>query len=153
MDAFRYFDIKRYTWRRRNPVKQARLDYFIVSKNLMDLIQSCTIKPSYRSDHSAIELKLVLDKFEKGKGIWRFNCGLLKDTEYLKTINHLIGEVKMEYALPVYNLQNLPNFDDTDVQFTVSDSNFLEMLLMWIKGETIKFASALKQRENIEEKS
>ena len=98
VDAFRYFypDIKRYTWRSRNPVKQARLDYFIVSKHLTDLLQSCTIKPSYRSDHSAIEIKLVLDKFEKGKGIWRFNCGLLKDTEYLKTINHLIGEVKME---------------------------------------------------------
>ena len=59
----------------------------------------------------------------------------------------------MEYALPVYNLQNLPNVDDTDVQFTVSDSNFLKMLLMRIRGETIKFASALKQRENIEEKN
>ena len=71
-------------------MKQARLDYFIVSKNLTDLIQSCTIKLSYRIDNSAIELKLILDKFEKGKGIWRFNCGLLKNSEYLKTINHLL---------------------------------------------------------------
>ena len=39
VDAFRYFhpDIKRYTWRRRNPIKQAHLDYFIISKNLTDL--------------------------------------------------------------------------------------------------------------------
>ena len=129
VDAFRFFhpDIKRYTWRRQNPIKQARLDYFIVSKNLTDLIQSCTIKPSYRSDHFALELKLILDNFEKGKGIWRFNCGLLKDSEYLKMMNQLIGEVKMEYALPVYNLQNLSKLDDTKVQFTVSDNNFLEM--------------------------
>ena len=49
VDAFRYFhlDIKQYTWRRRNPIKQARLDYSIISKNLTDLIQSCKIRPSY----------------------------------------------------------------------------------------------------------
>ena len=68
----------------------------------------------------------------------------LKLSEYLKMINHLIGEEKMEYAFPVYNLQNSSKLDDTEVQFTVSDSNFMEMLLMRIRGENIKFASVLK---------
>ena len=35
-DAFRYEsnDLVRYTWRRKNPFRQARLDYFIISYNL-----------------------------------------------------------------------------------------------------------------------
>ena len=157
VDAFRYFhpDIKRYTWRRWNPIKQAHLDYFIihVSENLTHLIQSCKIRPSYRSDHSAIELEIILDKFEKGKGIWRLNCSLLKDSEYLEKINNLIDEVKKEYAIPVYNLQNFYNLDDTELQFTVSNNTFLEMLFLRIRGETIKYASAKKHRENVEEKN
>ena len=42
-DAFRYFhpNIQRYTWRHKNPIKQARLDYFIVSDALTDLSE-CT---------------------------------------------------------------------------------------------------------------
>ena len=36
---------KRYTWRRQNPIKQARLDYFIGSRTLLDLITKCNISP------------------------------------------------------------------------------------------------------------
>ena len=32
----------------------------------MDIIQSCKIIPGYRSDHSRIELDLVLNLFTKG---------------------------------------------------------------------------------------
>ena len=49
---------KRYTWRRQNPIKQARLDYFIGSRTLLDLITKCNISAGYRSDHSSIELIL-----------------------------------------------------------------------------------------------
>ena len=67
-------------------------------------------------------------------------------------LNSLIDEVKKEYAIPVYNLQNFYNLDDSELQFTISNNNFLEMLLLRIRGETIKYASAKKHRENFEEK-
>lgn len=37
IDIFRehHPDIKRYTWRKRNPLKQARLDFFLVSENVL----------------------------------------------------------------------------------------------------------------------
>ena len=53
---------KRYTWRRQNPIKQARLDYFIGSRTLLDLITKCNISAGYRSNHSSIS------KFKRGKG-------------------------------------------------------------------------------------
>ena len=56
--------VRRYTWRRKNPVRQARLDYFLVSHTMCDIITSCCINPSYRSDHSSIQIKILLNKFE-----------------------------------------------------------------------------------------
>ena len=53
-DVYRQFNLdrRRFTWRRKNPVKQARLDYFLASSNMLDIIKNCDISLSYRSDHS-----------------------------------------------------------------------------------------------------
>ena len=38
-DLYRYFhpETRRYTWRRKNPLKQARLDMFLASSNILDI--------------------------------------------------------------------------------------------------------------------
>ena len=77
----------RYTWRKRNPIKQARLDYFLVSSSMTDIINSSSIMPSYRSDHSIIEISINLCEFKHGKGYWKFNNSLLKNQNYLNMIN------------------------------------------------------------------
>ena len=53
-DSFRYLNnnVKHFSRRKKNPLKQARLDYFLTSHTMIDMIDSCNIKPSYRSDHS-----------------------------------------------------------------------------------------------------
>ena len=53
-DAFRIFHptTKKYTWHRKNPFQKARLDYFLVSSALLDLVGNCTIQPGYRSFNS-----------------------------------------------------------------------------------------------------
>ena len=45
---------KRFTWRRKTPFKQRRLDFFLVSDMLQDNIRTVDIIPSVQSDHSAI---------------------------------------------------------------------------------------------------
>ena len=152
-DAFRHLnkDLKRFTWHRKNPIRCARLDYFLVSNSLMDLINKCAIKPGYRSDHSMIELHLTICKFQRGRGLWKFNCSLLKDKEYLIYINNLIDKVKISYAVPVYNPNSIMQLHDSLISFTISDDQFLETLLMQIRGETIKFASALRKKNEKKE--
>ena len=44
----------RFTWRRKNPFKQRRLNYFLISDSLQDSVSSISISPSVQSDHSAI---------------------------------------------------------------------------------------------------
>ena len=155
VDAYRSIhpDIQRYTWRRKNPVKQARLNYFLVSGGATDIIEGCNILPSYRSDHSIVELDLTLHKFEIGKGIWKLNTGLLKNPEYLNMINSIIDEEKLKYAIPIYNHDHIIKTDE-ELTFTIDDDTFLEFVYLRIRGESIKFSSKLKkkQNENLENK-
>ena len=146
-DAFRYEnnDLVRYKWRRKNPFRQARLDYFIISDNLKDWINSCSIKPGYRSDHSIIQLDILMCKFVKGRGLWKFNCSLLKNKDYLIYINNIIDKEKMNYAVPVYNPISISSLSDECINFTITDSQFLEVLLLQIRGETVKFSAMLKK--------
>ncbi len=85
---------KRYTWRRKRPIKQARLDYFIVSNTLSDIISSVEIRSSYRSDHSVIELNILINKFIRNRGRWLFNTSLLKEPSYVQQINEAVDEEK-----------------------------------------------------------
>jgi exonuclease III len=70
-------DLKRYTWRRKNPVKQARLDFFLISESLQHMVPSINHENSYRSDHSSVVLFCKLNEFKKEKGFWKFNISLL----------------------------------------------------------------------------
>ena len=75
VDIFLYMnpDVKRYTWRKKNPVKQARLDYFLVPSSMTDIIETINIKPGYRSDHSIMEMQITTSNFTHGSGTWKFN--------------------------------------------------------------------------------
>ena len=49
-------------------------------------------------------------------------------------------------SVPVYNYENLSHIPDSDIQFTINDGDFLEGLLLKIRGEMIKFATKQKTK-------
>ena len=155
IDTFRYFHskVRRYTWRRTRPFQQARLDYFLVNNSFLDQIQNSTILPGYRSDHSFLQINIVLSNFIRGKGVWKFNTSLLQNPDYVNTINNIIDIEKQSYAIPVYKPQHLKNIEGAEIQFTISDSLYLEVLLSKIRGETVKFSSNLKKTANDKERT
>ena len=70
----------------------SKLDYWLISNSLTDNV--CTVDiliPSIKTDHSTISLEFqdVEDRF-RGPGIWKLNCSLLSDEEYVERINSLI---------------------------------------------------------------
>ena len=75
-------------------MKQGRLDYFLTSNTMLDMVDSCDIKPSYRSDHSIIEINICIISFVIGRATWKMNNSLLKNEDYLALINRLIDEEK-----------------------------------------------------------
>ena len=111
---------------------------------ILDIINKCEIRLSYRYDHSIIELEILLNKFNHGKGVWKFNNSLLENTKYLKLIHTIIAEEKQKCALLLYSVEFL-NENYSDIQFTIDNDVFLEMLLLRIRGETVKFATFEKK--------
>ena len=152
LDIYRLLhpNVTRFTWRKRNPIKHARLDFFLISDVMTDIVKTCNIGVAYRSDHSVIELELFLNKFTVGKGIWKFNNSLLKSQDYLSLINNAIDDEILKYALPIYSLQFLKQILP-NITFTIDDDLFLEMLFLRIRGDTIKYASSLKKHNKTKE--
>ena len=80
IDIYRYLHPheKQFSLRKKPPLKQAGLDYFLFSSAMVDIIDKCNINPSYHSDHSIIKLQICLNTFTKRKGFCKFNNSLLK---------------------------------------------------------------------------
>ena len=154
IDSFRenFPTTKKFTWKKKNPCKQARLDYFLISENLLQFVKKSDIHPSYRSDHSMITLELNYTNFIHGKSYWKHNKSLLSDIEYLNLINEKILEVKRQYALPIYNLENLNTVPNEELQLVINDQLFLDVLLMEIRGKSISYASFKNKNRETREK-
>ena len=152
-DAYRIINptLRRYTWRRKNPVKQARLDYFICSESLLDLISDCKIHPGYRSDHSLLEINIQLSSFKRGRGLWKFNCSLLQNIDYINIVNQTIDEVKLRYCSPVYDPDFVKENCNFDLQFVIEYDLLLEMMPLKIRDITTKFSINLKKAATREE--
>ena len=90
---------KLFTWRQSKPLIQSRLDYFLLSGELFYNVHSSFIKPSIKSDHSILILKINIFKEQKrGPGFWKFNTALLQDDVYIDVIRELIESLKITYA-------------------------------------------------------
>ena len=66
-----------------SPLIQRRLDYWLISNDLQEDVESVEIITAIKSDHSAIALSVNgLDKNERGPSFWKFNSTLINDQEY-----------------------------------------------------------------------
>ncbi len=151
VDPWRIYNpnLRRYTWFRRNPIKKARLDFFLISEELMSYMESTTILPGYKTDHSLVLIEIRLNNFVRGRGFWRFNNSLLKDPCYIKKVKEIIQKTKEDYAIPIYVRDLINNIDPAKLHFTIDDQMFFEMVLLNIRGMTIPYCAA-KKRKNVE---
>ena len=115
-------------------------------------VNGVKINPSYRSDHSLVFLELKTEGRKYGKQYWKFNDSLLKDKTYISMKKQFILDVKKQYAVPVYNLDNIENIPDELIEFQMNNQLFFEVLLMEIRGKTISYATYKKKEEAKTEK-
>ena len=142
-----------YTWSRNNPLKCGRLDMFFVDTSLSSRTKEVIIKPGYRTDHCLLIMKIQNKELDRGPGLWKMNDSVLQDSEYIDIINNIIKDTVVQYAIPVYTEEYITNTDNyVNVQFTIKDSLFYEVLLMLIRGETVRYckrkARTQRQKEN-----
>ena len=84
-------------------------------------------------------------KFQKGKPLWKHNNSLLHVINYLQDIKDKIIDVKKQYAIPIYNIENIHKLPDNEIQFTINDQLFMETLRIEIRGKSISYSSHRKK--------
>jgi len=73
-----------------------RLDFWLISNNICDFVNSTNIIPAIRTDHAAIRLNLGKIGEAKGPDMWKMNVLLLNDEEYLDYLSVNIPKWKSE---------------------------------------------------------
>ena len=86
-----------YTWRWRSPVIKCRLDYFLVSSQLVYVTKETDIKPGFRTDHSLITINILKNNQNRGRGFWKLNTSLLLDNSYTDKIKRSVRESYVLY--------------------------------------------------------
>ena len=82
---------KSFTWSQNSPRVFCRIDYWLISNTLHDLVKITDIIPAIGTDHAAISLELANGSNDsKGPGFWKMNCSLLDDEEYVNNITEKI---------------------------------------------------------------
>ena len=81
-------DKRQFTWRKRNPIIQCRIDFWLISNDLQDDVKKAEIIPAIKTDHSAISLSVnSLQDQSFGPSYWKFNSSLLEDHNYIQLIH------------------------------------------------------------------
>ena len=125
---------KQYTWHSSHkPPIFCRLDFFLISNNLINMTKSTNIKTAYKTDHSIISLSIDLNNVPRGPGYFKLNNSLLLDPNYQNLIKTTIAESA------IINTDSNPN-----TQWEVLKGN--------VRNATIKFATIKKCEETKKEK-
>ena len=79
---------------KKNRTKAPRLDYFLLSRNSLDLVTGLNIgRACTLSDHRPIHLQLAPSLVQNGRGFWKFYNNLLKDMG----CNNVIADLMKTY--------------------------------------------------------
>ena len=136
-----------FTWFRKNPNKAARLDFFLITSSILNILSSPYIKTKYQSDHSKIGLNLFQDKSERGKGLWKLNSALLNDQLLrIKIKDDILLMIEVHSCTP-YNPTFIKNYNYEFPDLMISIDLFWEMLLTKIRGTIISYAAKVKREQ------
>ena len=80
-------DVKRFTWRQKNPIVQRRLDFWLITSSIQEEVENVDIIPAIRTDHSAISMHINgIEEIRRGPSFWKFNSSLFEDEVYIKLV-------------------------------------------------------------------
>ena len=88
-------NLSQYTWHNNSLKVQCRLDYWLVSKDLFELVTNSAITTSTISDHLAITFTLQSKEYvQRGPGFWKINNSVLNDEKFVHDLSSRIPELK-----------------------------------------------------------
>lgn len=143
IDQFNLIDIwrnkhptlKQYTWHSSHkPPIFSRLDYFLISDNIVNSIVSSEHKISYKSDHSIVVLELDVFSISRGPGYFKLNNSFLLENDYQELIRNSITEI-------------------STINSMANPNTLWELIKGTVRNETIKYATKKKKETNEHEQN
>ena len=134
IDIWRHLNpqLKSFTWRNKSHKIQCRLDFFLNSEKLADLVASCKIFHAPETDHSVISLHLQAKVKQQNRGPG-FSNSLLRDEAYVNELRKNVKLYKAKYE----------SIDDKGLKW--------DLIKMEIRGFTVKYTKVkAKRRKNDE---
>jgi hypothetical protein len=129
--------VKQYTWEKNKPTNiKCRLDYFLCSFNIQHNVLRSDIVTGFKSDHKLIYIVIKTGENKRGPGLFRLNCSLLENENYVNLITNTIQESITEAE-----------------EINMSPHGTWEYMKYKIRKETIKFAAKLNRDRNLELKN
>lgn len=89
---------KCFTWKRNISSLSRRLDYVFTNETCTEHIKCSEITPFSSSDHDGVTVVLDFEKIERGPGIFKMNNSILREQEYVDTINLLLDSTIEQYS-------------------------------------------------------
>ncbi|MES9884044.1 MAG: reverse transcriptase domain-containing protein [Sedimenticola sp.] len=124
---------QRFTWHSNStPRVLCRLDYFLVSDNLVNTIKKSEIKSSMKTDHALVKLTININNQPRGPGYFKLNNSVLFDDEYKHIIKNSISEIAE------INKEANPNI-------------LWEVIKGTIRNESIKYCARKNRKDKLEE--
>ena len=128
---------REYTWRRKTPLQQSKIDYAFSSEAICcNFDVHSFIEAGVKSDHSVIVITAVSARRKRGPGLYRFNNELLNDTEFVEL-------AKTE----IYQANNRVGIYNGDIDYGVK----IEMLLSNIRVISIRRSKTIAYKMRREE--
>ena len=122
-------DKQQFTWHSNSrPTIFSRLDYFLISNNLINFTNSSSIRPGFNTDHSLVQVAFDFIKLDRGPGFFKLNNSILLDTEYQDKIRKTINET-------------------TNINKDANPNTIWELIKGSIRNVTIKYTSTKTRNE------
>ena len=98
--------LRKYTYIRNRPHPHgSRIDYFLISSSLINLVKDISLGAKLLSDHKPNNLTITVTENNRGMGYFKLNTAHLKNPEYVRQINETIDRVISEYEIQLDSQQ------------------------------------------------
>ena len=117
-------------------MQMARLDFFLLSSDLIPLVTNSGMYTAYRPDHSLVYLYINIRIPQRGKGLWKLNTPLLHDQAYVNIVKQEIKATVQSYLAD---------------KNAINGQTLFEMIKLNITGKTISYSAYKVKEERVKE--
>jgi len=123
----------KFTWHSNTrPPIFSRLDYFLISENILNSVNKTEIKAGFKSDHSIVTMTLSITNISRGPGTFKLNNSLLLEEDYQNIIRNSIKDI-------------------TELNVNANPNTLWELIKGCIRNESIKYSSFKKKMQSKKE--